>query len=230
MATVLITGANRGIGLALATVLANRGDTVIATAREPAKAAALAELKAKSGRVEIAPLDVTSDESLAALGRTLSGRSIDLLIANSGVNDARGGNDDPANTSATWARLLGINVIGAFQSIRTLLPCVAKSPAGKIAIISSVMGSSARVAGSGYPYRASKAAIANVGANLAVELKPKGIAVGIYHPGWVKTDMGGQRADIGVEESSRGLVARFDALSLATTGVFEDYNGQTIPF
>ena len=73
-------------------------------------------------------------------------------------------------------------------------------------------------------------AIANVGANLAVELRPRGIAVGIYHPGWVRTDMGGPRADIAAEESARGLVERFDALSLATTGIFEDYNGQRIAF
>jgi len=230
MPTSLITGASRGIGLSLATALSARGETVIATARDPSKAGGLSSLARSGRKIEPQPLDVASDASIAALAGSLAGRPIDLLVVNAGMIEARGGIDDAANTSATWGRVLAVNVVGAFQTIRSLLPNVALAKAGRIAIISSMMASSTRAAGASYCYRASKAAIANVGANLAVELRPRGIAVGIYHPGWVRTDMGGPRADIAAEESARGLVERFDALSLATTGIFEDYNGQRIAF
>jgi NAD(P)-dependent dehydrogenase (short-subunit alcohol dehydrogenase family) len=92
------------------------------------------------------------------------------------------------------------------------------------------MASSERAPGGAYIYRASKAAATNLARNLAVDLKPRGIAVGAYHPGWVRTDMGGPKAAIDVEDSTEGLMRRFDALSLATTGVFEDYRGEAIPF
>ena len=92
------------------------------------------------------------------------------------------------------------------------------------------MGSNARAGGNAYPYRASKAGATNVASNLATELKPRGIAVGSYHPGWVRTDMGGDGADLSAEESARGLLDRFEVLSLETTGVFETYTGAAMPF
>ena len=128
-----------------------------------------------------------------------------------------------------WADLLATNVTGPFFTARAFAPHLAKAK-GKIGIISSRMGSSTAAAGNSYAYRASKAAVSNIAANLAVELKPKGIAVASYHPGWVKTDMGGQGADIDATISAKGLVARIDALSLATTGAFENYSGPAIPF
>jgi len=101
---------------------------------------------------------------------------------------------------------------------------------GKIAIISSQMASDTRAPGGSYIYRASKAAVLNLGRNLATDLKSKGVAVGIYHPGWVRTDMGGSAADISETEAATGLVQRFDALSLATTGCFETWDGRAHPF
>lgn len=230
MSTILITGASRGIGLALATVYAGRGDTVIGTARDPGRAAALGALAAKGAKPEVLPLEATSEASLAALAAKIGNRAIDTLIINAGQLQGRGGVDDPANNLEVWSRILAVNVTGAFLTVKALLPAIARAKAGKIAIISSVMGSSTKAAGVSYSYRASKAAIANVGANLAVEMKGKGIAVGIYHPGWVRTDMGGPSAAIAPEESAQGLVKRIDRLSLATTGVFEDYAGAAIPF
>jgi len=121
-------------------------------------------------------------------------------------------------------------VAGPYLVTRALLPHVERGTGRRIAIVSSAMGSTAGAKGNAYPYRASKAAAVNVARNLAAELKGRGIAVGAYHPGWVRTDMGGSGADISVEESASGLLARFEALSLATTGVFEDHRGEGIAF
>lgn len=230
MATVLITGASRGIGLALATQYVARGDAVVGTARVPGKATALAALAGSGPKPRVLALDATSPESLSAFATAASAQTIDTLIVNAGQLEGRGGIDDPANSFEVWSRILSINVTGAFLSVKAALPGLAKSKGGKIAIISSVMGSSSKAAGASYSYRASKAAIANVAANLAVEMKGRGIAVGCYHPGWVRTGMGGPSAAISPEESASGLVQRIDALSLATTGVFEDYAGAAIPF
>jgi NAD(P)-dependent dehydrogenase (short-subunit alcohol dehydrogenase family) len=225
MATILITGANRGIGLQLAIVYAARGDTVIGAVRDVATSK---ELRAISGRVEVLPLDVTSETSFATAAQALSGRNIDVLIANAGVMGPRGpaGDEQPADF---WARVLAVNVTGPFLTARTFLPNVIAAK-GKIAILSSIMASSEKAMGNSYVYRASKAAAANIGVNLAVELKPSGVSVGNYHPGWVRTDMGGAAADIPATVSANGLVARIDHLSLATSGVFETYSGAKLAF
>ena len=229
MATILITGANRGIGLSMARLAAQRGDTVIATARQPDDAGALAELARETGRVIIRALDVTDEASVAAFAEATT-EDVDLLVLNAGVLNAYGGLDDPAHTAEAWREVLMTNVAGPFLVARALLPHVDRSEGKKIAIVSSVMGSSERAPGNAYPYRTSKAAAVNLARNLAAELESRGIAVGAYHPGWVRTDMGGGSADITPEESAGGLLGRFDALSMATTGVFEDYRGKAIPF
>lgn len=228
MGTILIAGASRGIGLALTTLYVARGDRVIATARRPAEATALSALTS-SGLVECHPLDITDDAASHRLGAALASRDLDLAICNAGMMGARGGFDDPGNTAELWNDLLMTNVAGALFLARAVVPLLERRR-GKLVFVSSRMGSSALAAGNAYAYRASKAAMTNIAANLACELKPRGIAVGAYHPGWVRTDMGGPGADISVEESANGLVARFDDLSLATTGVFEDYLGTAIPF
>jgi NAD(P)-dependent dehydrogenase (short-subunit alcohol dehydrogenase family) len=225
MATILITGANRGIGLQLATIYATRGDTVIGAVRDTTTATAL---RAISGTVEILPLDVTSEAGFAAAGKALTGRNIDILIANAGVMGPRGpaADEQPADL---WASVLAVNVTGPFLTARAFLPNVIAAK-GKIAILSSIMASSEKAMGNSYVYRASKAAAANIGVNLAVELKPSGVSVGNYHPGWVQTDMGGDAADIPASVSASGLVARIDHLSLATSGVFETYSGAALAF
>lgn len=224
--TILITGANRGIGLAMAKIYAGRGDRVIATVREPGKATALAGLKG----VEVHTLDVTAETATAALANKLAGTTIDLVIANAGAYHSRGAWDDPSHTAEAWMATLMTNVVGAFLTARAFVPNLKPSKHGRIAIISSHMGSNGRARGGSYAYRASKAAATNIASNLAVELKPLGIAVASYHPGWVQTDMGGAAADIDPTTSAKGLVQRFDALSLATSGVFETYAGEVLPF
>ncbi len=224
MATVLITGANRGIGLALARTYAARGDRVIGTARNPADATALLAVTA-----EVHRLDVTDVANHAGLRAALAGLPVDILIANAGMMGPRGGLRDLENTPAIWGEVLATNVTGVFFTVQALADNVTAAR-GRIAIISSRMGSSARAAGSSYLYRASKAAASNLAANLAVELQPNGVPVAAYHPGWVKTDMGGSSADVSVDESARGLVKRIDALSIETTGSFEDFAGAQIVF
>jgi NAD(P)-dependent dehydrogenase (short-subunit alcohol dehydrogenase family) len=225
MATVLITGANRGIGLELATLYAGRGDAVIAAVRNPAKAGAL---RALGARVEVMTLDVEDEAAFAAASQALAGRKIDVLIANAGVMGPRGplADEQPA---AIWANVMAVNVTAVFLTARAFAPNVIAAK-GKIAILSSRMGSSVAAAGNSYAYRAAKAAAANIGANLAVELKPHGVCVASYHPGWVQTDMGGAAADIPATVSASGLVARIDGLSVATTGTFETYSGEKLVY
>ncbi|HSF95839.1 MAG TPA: SDR family oxidoreductase [Thermohalobaculum sp.] len=227
--TTLITGANRGIGLAMAGLATKRGDRVFAAARRPGEAVALADLARAHSNVSVLNLDVTDPEEMAAAAALVKA-PVDLLICNAGQYIARGGIDDPEYSYDAWHTVMMTNVAGVFFTIRAFLPKLKKAKAPKIAVVSSIMASSEQAPGGAYCYRASKAAATNLARNLAVDLKPLGIAVGAFHPGWVKTDMGGPRATVEVEESARGLLERFEALSLDTTGVFEDYRGQTIPF
>ena len=115
------------------------------------------------------------------------------------------------------------------MTIRAALPAIRRG-GGKIAVISSQMGSTERAGGNAYLYRASKAAATNLAVSLSKELGEEGIPVGAYHPGWVRTGMGGEAAAISVEESAEGLLHRFDLLSMNNTGCFEFYSGEPIPF
>ncbi|MBW6505868.1 MAG: SDR family oxidoreductase [Rhodobacteraceae bacterium] len=213
--SILITGANRGIGAALLAHYRNQGHAVFGTARKPGTG--------------LERLDVTDPESHARLARRMAGKPLSLLVCNAGVYPDKGQSLDGGYPSALWAAGLATNVTGVFLTIQALLPNL-RAGHGKIAIISSQMASQARAPGGSYIYRASKAAALNLGRNLAVDLAPEGIAVGIYHPGWVQTDMGGKGAQITPAASAEGLAARFAALSLGTTGCFEGWDGEAIPF
>ena len=213
--SILVTGANRGIGAALLAHYRAEGRQVFGTARKPGAG--------------LERLEVTDPESHARLARRLAGKPISLLVCNAGVYPDKGQNLDSGYPAALWAAGLATNVTGVFLTIQSLLPNLREGN-GKIAIISSQMASQARAPGGSYIYRASKAAALNLGRNLAVDLAPEGIAVGIYHPGWVKTDMGGTGAEITAEAAAQGLAARFAALSTATTGCFESWDGTPIPF
>ncbi len=212
--TILITGANRGIGAALLDHYAASGMAVFGTARQP-----------KGG---LLGLDVTDAQSVAGLAAKVA-MPLDVLICNAGIYPASGDTLDNGFAPADWAAGFATNVTGVFLTIQALLPQL-RAAKGKIAIIASVMGSDARAPGGSYIYRASKAAVLNLGRNLAMDLRRDGVAVGIYHPGWVQTDMGGDSADITVTQSAQGLAAQFAALSIANTGCFEDYTGATLPF
>lgn len=206
---VVITGANRGIGRALATRYDTRGDVVTGTARD--------------GSAQVR-LNVSDPAQQAAMAEQLKHQPVDLLICNAGVYLDKGHtiNGYPAEM---WAQSFATNVTGVFLTVQALLPNL-RAAGGKVAIISSQMASHTRAPGGSYIYRASKAAALNLGRNLATDLKADGIAVGIYHPGWVQTDMGGAAADIDVDQAVSGLMERFEALSISSTGCFETYDGQ----
>ncbi len=208
---VVITGASRGIGASLADLYRNASHKVTGTGRSIA------------ADVE---LDVTRPDDHRAMAETLAGAPIDLLVCNAGVYLDRSEQLADGYNADMWAASFAANVTGVFLSVQSLLPMLRLSKAPKIAIISSQMASHTRAPGGSYIYRASKAAVLNLGRNLSADLRDEGIAVGIYHPGWVQTDMGGGEADISVETSVQGLAQRFEALDLETTGCFETWDGR----
>ena len=214
--TTLITGANRGVGRALFDALSERGDNVIGTHRDAPKDGWLR-------------LDVADPDSVTAMARDFGDRPLDLLVCNAGIFEDRGMDVATGYPADLWAHQFAVNVTGVFLTVQALLPNL-KAAQGKVAIISSQMGSSEIASGGSLIYRASKAAAVNLGRNLAMDLKGDGVAVGVYHPGWVQTDMGGSTAAITPKASAEGLVARFDELSLATTGAFRTYDGADHPF
>ncbi len=208
---VVVTGANRGIGLALAERYRSQGAHVTGTSR--------------SGG-DLFKLDVTRPSDQARLADYLAGQPVDLLVCNAGVFLDKGQSLETGYGADIWSETLAANVTGVFLTVQALLPHLRQAEAGKIAIIASQMGSSTLASGSSIAYRVSKAAAINLGLNLSAALKPEGIATGIYHPGWVQTDMGGAAADISVDASADGLVARFEALGIESTGCFETWDGR----
>ena len=213
---VIITGANRGIGLELAKIYEAQGCQVTKTSR-----------KAMPG---YATLDVNDPASHEAFAASLDEAPVDLYIANAGINIRNDESVDTGYAADEWAQTFQTNVTGVFLGIQSMLPAMRAAPAPKIAIISSQLASSTNSGTGMLTYRASKAAVLNLGRNLAKELAPEELAVGIFHPGWVVTDMGGAGADITVDVSASGLVGRIDALSLANTGIYEDYKGDALPY
>lgn len=231
MTTILITGANRGVGLALVRTYLDQGADVVGVARHPESAAELQKIAAAAkGKLTLLAADVTDEAALVAAARVLGDRPLDVVICNAGIMSNRGGIEASGNDAADWQRVLTTNVVGVYLTVRTFMPHLKRGKTGKLALMSSMMASSELAAGNALGYRASKAAVANLGANLAVELKPAGIAVGIYHPGWVSSDMGGASAPVTPEASAQGLAGRIGKLSLKTTGVFEDFLGKPYAF
>ncbi len=220
MATALITGANRGIGLELARQLAKRGDEVIATCRTRSE-----ELDRLGVRVE-AEVDVADDASVAALASRLSGRTIDLVVNNAGIL-TRESLDDL--DFGRIRREIEVNALGPLRVTKAVLPLLRKG--SKIAIMTSLMGSMGdNGSGSMYGYRMSKAALNAAGVSLARDLAPRGISVAILHPGYVRTDMTGGRGGDSPEDSVRGLLQRIDELTPETSGRFVRATGEPLPW
>lgn len=219
---ILITGAARGIGLELAKRFAARGDRVVATSRDGAPAHEAPGLNWQA-------LEVSDPQSVSQLAARVPG-PLDLLVCNAGVYLDKGDALETGFGADLWAQTMAVNVAGVFLTVQAFLPQLRAAQAAKIAIIGSKMGSTARAPGGAFIYRASKAAALNLGRNLAAELAPDGVALGVYHPGWVQTDMGGSEAAITVAQSAEGLIQRVDALSVETTGLFEDFAGESLPF
>ena len=213
---MLITGANRGIGRGLYDHYSAKEQDVFGTSR--------------AGEDPFLQLDVTDPGSLKNLTATLAGTPIDLLVCNAGVYLDKHQPLDDGYPPEMWATTFATNVAGVFGVIQALLPNLRASKSARVAIISSNMASQKLAPGGSYIYRASKAAIVNIGRNMASDLKAENIAVGIYHPGWVITEMGGSGAQITVEQSVAGLNQQFSELSMATTGCYQGWDGAKLPF
>jgi len=221
MATVLITGANRGIGTEYCRQLQARGDTVVATCRTPS-----AELDALGVRIE-AGVDVTSEASIASLVERLGGLPIDGLIHNAGLLEAT---NLAALDPESLRRQFEVNAIAPLQLTRALLGQLHRG--SKVILMTSRMGSiDDNSSGGSYGYRMSKVALNMAGRSLAIDLRPRGIAVALLHPGLVRTRMTGF-TDQGIppEQAVRGLLERIDALTLETSGGFWHANGQVLPW
>lgn len=220
MITSLIVGANRGIGLELARALAARGDQVIATCRTSS-----ADLDALSVRV-ITGIDVTDDSSVASLAGKLGATKLDSLIINAGILERT---SLDALDFASVRRQLEVNAIAPLR-IAAALRAQLQNPS-KLALITSRMGSIAdNTSGGAYGYRMSKAALNAAGRSLAHDLKSKGVAVALLHPGYVRTDMTGGGGNVGPDEAARMLITRIEGLSLANSGSFWHANGEDLPW
>jgi NAD(P)-dependent dehydrogenase (short-subunit alcohol dehydrogenase family) len=223
MDTVLITGANRGIGLSLAQFHAKRGDKVIGVCRKESP-----ELHATGAQVE-AGVDVTDAASLGKLVKNLQGMRLQRLWLNAGVleRDRLGGIDAAGFDSLR--RQFEVNALGPLRVTQALLDFLVSG--SKIAIMTSRMGSVAdNDSGGYYGYRASKAAVNAIGKSLAVDLRPRGIAVYLLHPGYVATDMVGRNGDISPETAAQRLVDVVDKLDMDESGSFHHSNGSELPW
>ena len=234
----LVTGANRGLGLALVRQLLARGDRVIAACRQPGRATALNALAGEyPGCLHVLPLDIAQARSRSELVHELPlvlgdggpgvPPRIDLLVNNAGVlhSGERFGHLDQAQLEDS----LRVNAIGPFLLAEALAPWLADG--ARIANLSSVMGSIGSRGEFRSPgYCAGKAAQNMLTVQLAHALDPRGIVVLALHPGWVRTDMGGQSAEVAPEDAAAGLLAVIDGATPAQSGRFLDWRGQTLPW
>jgi NAD(P)-dependent dehydrogenase (short-subunit alcohol dehydrogenase family) len=221
MPSVLITGANRGIGLEFARQYAGDGWRVVATVRESSL-----ELSAIDS-VRVEQLDMADVEAVAAFHEKVDG-PLDLLIANAGTYQPE--TVETAEDAHGWARMMMVNAIGPYVLARSLLEQVAEA-SGKLIAISSDMGSIAANRSGGYvPYRSSKSALNSAWRSLSIEARPRGVIVAALNPGWVKTRMGGPHATLPPEQSIRQMRELIVGLEPEQSGGFFERDGRVIPW
>jgi NAD(P)-dependent dehydrogenase (short-subunit alcohol dehydrogenase family) len=229
METVLITGANRGIGLALVSRYLAAGNHVVATCREPDLAKDLKNLQEQGAKLEILPLETTSETQTQQLVTSLSGRRIDVLINNAGV---MGGDRQGLQNMdyAAWLDAFAVNTMAPFRLSVALLDNLLAAQRPRIITVSSQMGALARQSKGALIYRSSKAAVNKTMQVLALELESQGIIVCPVHPGWVQTDMGGAQADITPAQSADGLYQLIAQLDASKSGRFWSFDGSEHPW
>jgi NAD(P)-dependent dehydrogenase (short-subunit alcohol dehydrogenase family) len=229
--TVMITGANRGIGLTFVQHYLAKGATVLACCRHPAEAHELRNSGQNSqGKLEVYTLDVSDPESIELLAEKLSDRTLDLLINNAGIYGPKGTEFGDIEQQS-WLEVLNINTVAPLLITQALYQQVARSKSKIIAYVSSKMGSIAdNQSGGSYIYRSSKAGLNAVVKSLSHDLKVYGIKCVALHPGWVKTDMGGSNALISTQESVAGMTKVLDTLNDTVNGKLINYDGTVIPW
>lgn len=223
LSTILVTGANRGIGLALVKRYAARGEDVIGVCREGSEALAVTGARVETG------VDVTDGAALAALARRLGGTRIDVLVCNAGILSKESLGDIDEDGFERMRRQFEVNALGPLRTVQVLSGHLAEG--AKVGIVTSRMGSvSDNGSGGYYGYRASKAAVNAIGKSLAIDLRNRGIAVMLLHPGYVATEMVGGNGDISPDAAAAQLAERLDRLTLEQTGSFRHANGDALPW
>jgi NAD(P)-dependent dehydrogenase (short-subunit alcohol dehydrogenase family) len=231
MASILITGANRGLGLEFARQYTRAHWRVFACCRRPDAAADLKAIADPTeGKTSLHALDVTDHGQIAALAKELADQPIDLLLNNAGVYE-------PHKTQlgkidyAAWANVLAVNVLAPTRMVECFVDNVARSNRKQIACLSSQMGSIAdNKSGAHYLYRSSKAALNMVVKSLSIDLRDRGVTVVALDPGWVRTDMGGPDAELAPADSIRGMIRVLEGLSIGDSGKYLSYNGAELPW
>lgn len=224
---VLITGAGRGIGLEFARQYAETGWHVHATCREPKSAS---ELLTLPGEVTVHKLDVTHPKQIGHLQRELEGVPIDLLINNAGVIGPRERSFGDLDYEA-WEDVLRVNTLAPIRIAEAFIDNIQASERKLIVSLTSVYGSiGSNNSGGSYLYRSSKAALNAAMRSLAVDLRDEGVTVVVFHPGWVRTDMGGPNASLTPQDSVAGMRALIDLLKPSQSGRFYGYDGAEIPW
>ena len=223
MKTVLITGANRGIGLALTRQYSARGDKVIAACRQSSDALEKTGVQVEAG------VDVTDDAALTGLAQRLGDTRLDVLVLNAGIMTREAFGEIQTDGWEDMRRHFEVNAMGPLRVAQALSGHLAED--AKIGIITSRMGSMAdNGSGGRYGYRASKAAVNAIGKSLAVDMESRGVAVFLLHPGFVATDMVGGKGEVSPEHAAAQLVERLDKLTLGETGTFWHANGTELPW
>jgi len=227
MATIAITGAARGIGLELTRQYAAAGDQLLAFCRNPQKADALNRLAAETGKVRVIAMDVADDASVKRAAAEAGDASIDVLVNVAGIS----GPSRPeleASDWAMWQESFNVMTMGPLRVLQAFLP---RMQAGaKVINITSQIAASTWPTGGFYAYGAAKAGLNRMMRSVAIDLRDRGIIVGLVHPGWVQTDMGGPNAEITSQESAEGIRKVTQAWTLDRSGDFLKWNGETHPW
>jgi NAD(P)-dependent dehydrogenase (short-subunit alcohol dehydrogenase family) len=222
--TILIAGASRGIGLARVGQFAQRGWRVLGTARDIGAGAAISKA---GGEVHLC--DVTDAGSIARLGTSLAKESIDVLLCNAGIYGPRDWSLGKTDYAA-WEQVIRVNVFGPMRLVEALIEPVARSTRKTIVATSSRMGSVGLHSGGAPIYRSSKAGLNSIVKGWSVDLAGRGITSVVYHPGWVRTDMGGPSASLTVADSTAAIAKLIDGLGPKDNGKFFDYDGKALPW
>ena len=231
MPSVLITSANRGLGLEFAAQYLSAGWRVYASCRQPQAAKELTDLaNRRAERITILAMDVTRQESIAGAAASLRGQAIDLLINSAGILGGphqRTGQVD----YESWSQVLDVNTLGPMRVTETFIEHLARSDRKLVVTITSGMGSIAdNTSGGSIAYRSSKAAVNMTMRSAAIDLRDRGIVCVVVNPGWVRTDMGGPNATLSVEASVSAMRRLIDTLGLAQSGKFFNYEGREYPW
>ena len=230
MTTVVVTGANRGIGLEFVRQYAEDRVNVIACCRVPDRADLLNTLTRNAGsKVDVRPLDVADASAIFALGKALADEPVDILINNAGYYGPKEQSADRMDFSG-WAYTFAVNTMAPLAMAQALHPNLKAGVQKKIVSLTGGMGSTGENGGGSLAYRASKAALNNVMRSLSVDWRGEGIIAVPIDPGWVKTDMGGENAPLTVEESVGAMRRVIAKLTLADSGQYLKWNGQERPW